>query len=45
VIKPTAKGRRKLKSAHSLKAVLITTLHSSSGARLNLARRTITLHH
>jgi hypothetical protein len=43
-LKLTAKGRRKLKSAKSAKAVLITTLHTSSGASLNLARRTVSLH-
>ncbi len=41
----TSRGRRKLKSAHSLKAVLITTLRSTTGAKLNLGRRTVTLHH
>ncbi len=40
----TSKGRSKLKSAHSLKVVLITTLRSSSGAKITLGRRTISLH-
>ena len=40
----TARGRHRLKSSKSVKAVLITTLRSSSGASINLARRTITLH-
>lgn len=44
-LKLTAQGRRKLSHIHSAKAVLITTLHSSSGAKLNLAPRTVTLHH
>jgi hypothetical protein len=43
-LKLTAKGRRKLKSAKSVKAVLITTLHTSSGASLSLARRAVSLH-
>jgi hypothetical protein len=43
-LKLTVKGRRKLKSAKSVKAVLITTLHTSSGASLSLARRVISLH-
>ncbi|HST56857.1 MAG TPA: hypothetical protein VLJ42_13300 [Solirubrobacteraceae bacterium] len=43
VVHATTKGRRRLKHAHSVKAVLITTLHSRSGAKLNLARRTVTL--
>ncbi len=40
----TAKGRRKLKSASRIKAMLITTLRSTSGAKYNLARRAISLH-
>ncbi|HSZ03676.1 MAG TPA: hypothetical protein VK778_00600 [Solirubrobacteraceae bacterium] len=44
VLKLTAKGRLKLKSAKSLKLVLITTLRTSSGAKVNLARRTVSLH-
>ena len=43
-LKLTTKGRLKLKSAKSLKVVLITTLRSSHGATLNLARRTVLLH-
>jgi hypothetical protein len=43
-IKLTRRGRAKLKSAGSVKAVLMTTLHSRSGAKVNLARRTISLH-
>ena len=31
----TARGRARLRSAHSLHAVLITTLHSTSGAKLS----------
>jgi hypothetical protein len=42
-LKLTAKGRLKLKSAKSLKAVLVTTLRTSSGAKLNLAHRTVLL--
>jgi hypothetical protein len=43
-LKLTAKGRRKLKSAKSVKAVLVTTLRTSSGSSLSLARRTVSLH-
>lgn len=45
LLRPTVKGRRRLKSAKKLTVVLVTTLHSSSGAKLNLPRRTVTLHH
>jgi hypothetical protein len=45
LIRPTVKGRRKLKGHGTFKAILITTLHSSTGSKINLARRTITLHH
>jgi hypothetical protein len=44
LLKLTRRGRGKLKSAASLKTVLITTLRSHSGAKLDLARRTISLH-
>lgn len=40
----TNKGRGKLKASHSLKAVLITTLRGSTGVKIDLGRRTITLH-
>jgi hypothetical protein len=40
----TSSGRRKLKHTGSVKAVLITTLHSNSGAKLTLERRTLVLH-
>lgn len=43
-IKLTAQGRRRLRHAHSVKAVLVTTLRSASGATLNLGRRSVTLH-
>lgn len=42
-LKPTKKGRLKLKSARKAKLVLITTLRSSSGAKISLARHTISL--
>jgi hypothetical protein len=42
-LKLTAKGRRKLKSAKSVKAVLVTTLRTNSGASLTLARRRFSL--
>jgi hypothetical protein len=44
LLKLTTKGRHKLKSSHKLNAVLITTLRSSSGAKIDLQRHTITLH-
>jgi hypothetical protein len=44
VLKLTAKGRNKLRSTKNAKVVLLTTLHSSSGAKLNLERRTVSLH-
>lgn len=44
-MKLTAKGRAKLKSSHSARVVIITTLRASDGAKLTLARRTVTLHH
>jgi hypothetical protein len=40
----TSTGRRRLKHAHSVKAVLVTTLISSSHAKLSLARHSISLH-
>jgi hypothetical protein len=43
-LKLTVKGRRKLKSAKHARLVLVTTLRTSSGAELNLARRTVLLH-
>jgi hypothetical protein len=39
----SARGR--LRSAHTIHGVLITTLRSASGARLTLPRRFVTLHH
>jgi hypothetical protein len=42
-LKLTAKGRAKLKSSKDLKAVLITTLRTSSGAKLTLARHALAL--
>jgi len=44
VLHVTRRGRHRLRSAHKVAAVLITTLHSSGGATLNLQRRTLTLH-
>jgi hypothetical protein len=43
-LKLTGKGRLKLKSLKNARLVLITTLRSSSGAKLNLGRRTVLLH-
>jgi hypothetical protein len=42
-IRVNSKGRRALKHAKHVKLVLITTLRSSSGVRINLGRRTISL--
>ena len=44
LLKLTRKGRTRLKPARSVKAVLMTTLVSHSGAKINLASRTISLH-
>jgi hypothetical protein len=45
VLHPTKRGRHKLKGAKRVRAVLITTLRSSgTGAKLNLERRSVTLH-
>ncbi len=44
VLHATPQGRRKLKHATRIVAVLITTLHSSSGQTLTLERRAVSLH-
>ena len=44
ILHVTSQGRRKLRHSGRVRAVLITTLHSSSGAKLDLERRTLTLH-
>jgi len=44
LIRVTAQGRRLLRHSHHVQAVLITTLHSDTGAKLNLERRTVLLH-
>ncbi|MGH2854194.1 MAG: hypothetical protein ACRDLF_08400 [Solirubrobacteraceae bacterium] len=43
MIRVTAKGRRALRHSHRMRAKLITTLKSTSGAKLNLETRTVTL--
>jgi hypothetical protein len=43
LIRVTAKGRRLLRHRSRVRLVLVTTLHSNTGAKLNLARRTVTL--
>jgi hypothetical protein len=43
-LRVTARGRSRLKHATSVKAVLVTTLISKSGAKLSLGRRTVSLH-
>ena len=40
----TRRGRSRLRSAHKVTVVLVTTLRSTGGARLSLPRRTLTLH-
>jgi hypothetical protein len=44
VLRATAQGRHTLKRLKSVKAVLITTLHSNSGTKLTLERRSVSLH-
>jgi hypothetical protein len=44
VLKATKRGRHKLKGANQVHGVLITTLRSTSGAKLSLGRRSVTLH-
>jgi hypothetical protein len=43
-IRLTSSGRKRLKHATRVKAVLVTTLISRSGAKLSLGHRTISLH-
>jgi hypothetical protein len=43
LLRVTAKGRRVLHHSHRVRAELVTTLKASSGAKLNLATRTVTL--
>jgi hypothetical protein len=45
VLHSTRAGRSKLKGAHTIHAVLVTTLKSAAGAVLTLEHRSITLHH
>lgn len=40
----TGKGRHLLSHRSQARLVLVTTLHSNTGAKLNLPRRTVTLH-
>jgi hypothetical protein len=44
LLKLTSNGRRRLKSAKRVKAVLVTTLISDTGAKLSLARSSVALH-
>ena len=44
LIRVTARGRRLLRHRSQARLVLVTTLRSTSGAKLNLARRTVSLH-
>jgi hypothetical protein len=43
LIRVTAKGRRLLRHRSKVRLVLVTTLRSNTGAKLSLARRTVTL--
>jgi hypothetical protein len=43
LLRATAKGKRVLRHSHRVRAELITTLNASSGAKLNLPSRTVTL--
>lgn len=43
-LKLTSAGRRRLAHARTAHVVLVTALHSTSGAKLSLGRRSITLH-
>jgi len=45
VLKLTAAGRRKLRSAGSLNAILLTTLRTANGQVDTLAPKSLTLHH
>jgi len=44
LLKVTKKGRSRLRSARSVHAVLLTTLHSSSGGKLGLGRKHVSIH-
>jgi hypothetical protein len=44
VLHLTTRGRNRLRAAHRASVVLLTTLHSATGVKLNLARRSFTLH-
>ncbi len=44
LIRVTAKGRRLLRHRSKVRLVLVTTLRSNTGAKLNLERRTVSLH-
>jgi hypothetical protein len=44
VLHVVSKARRRLRSAHTVHGVLVTTLRTPSGARLSLPRRFVTLH-
>jgi hypothetical protein len=43
-IRLTAQGRRRLRHVHNIRAVLVTTLRSASGATLSLGHRSVSLH-
>ncbi len=45
LIRVSGKGRHLLSHRSKVRLVLVTTLHSNAGAKLNLPRRTVTLHH
>jgi hypothetical protein len=43
LIRATALGRKVLRHAKSVKAVLVITLHDAAGAKLTIGRRTVSL--
>jgi len=45
LIRVTGKGSRLLRHRSQVRLVLVTTLRSNTGAKLTLARRSVTLHH
>jgi hypothetical protein len=44
LLRVTGKGRHLLRHHSQVRLVLVTTLRSNTGAKLNLPRRTVTLH-
>jgi hypothetical protein len=44
VLRVNSRARRKLEKMKSVKAVLVTTLRSASGTKLDLGRRSVSFH-